>query len=68
MDTTILMLGILFSCLGLAFFVYAKKTSQIVPMGAGVVLMVCPYFISNVIVLLVVGLFFTVMPFVRRGE
>jgi multisubunit Na+/H+ antiporter MnhC subunit len=68
MNTTTLMLSLLFSCVGLAFFLYGRKTTRMVPIGAGVALMICPYFISNVVALLVVGLILTAMPFVWRGE
>jgi hypothetical protein len=66
MDTTNLMLSLLFGCVGMGFLMYGKKAGHLAPMGAGVALMVCPYFISNVIVLLIVCLILTAAPFFVR--
>jgi len=66
MDTTSIMLSMLFGTIGLGFLMYGKKVVQPVPMGVGVALMIFPYFIANVIVLLIVGLALTAVPFIVR--
>lgn len=66
MDMTNLMLSALFGMCGMGFVTYGRKAGQLVPVGAGVLLMVCPYFISSAIVMLIVcGAIFSV-PFVLR--
>lgn len=55
MDTGILLLGVLFSSIGLGFFLYGKKQARTVPLLCGVALMIYPYFMPNVYALLAVG-------------
>jgi hypothetical protein len=64
MDMTSVMLSMLFGMIGMGFLMYGKKASEVMPMGVGVALMVCPYFITNVIAMLVVCGALTVVPFV----
>ena len=42
-----LMLSILFGSIGLGYFVYGKKQSNLVALVAGLLLMVIPYLINN---------------------
>lgn len=67
MDTTNLMLSFLFGTIGMGLFMYGKKAGQMVPLGVGVALMVCPYFIPNAVVLLVVCLMLTAVPYFLRN-
>jgi hypothetical protein len=54
---------VLFGSVGLGYFVYGKKQNVIVPLVCGVVLMVFPYFVTNAILMIVVGLFFSALPY-----
>jgi len=56
------MLGVLFSSVGLGYFLYARKQREPVPLACGLVLMICPYFISNAWVLFVVGCVVAIAP------
>ena len=47
--------SILFSTIGFAAFVYGKKSSRVGPMVLGVVLMIYPYFISELWQIYVLG-------------
>ena len=67
MDTTNLMLSFLFGTIGMGLFIFGKKAGQMVPLGAGMALMVCPYFIPNAAVLLVVCLILTAVPYFLRN-
>jgi hypothetical protein len=40
MNTTQLFLGLIFSCIGLGYFMYGKKQKVIVPLVCGLVLMI----------------------------
>ena len=58
--------GFLFGAVGLGFFVYGKKQRAVVPLVCGVALMVCPYFVSDATLLVVIGLALIAIPrFVR---
>jgi hypothetical protein len=66
MDTTLLMLSVLFGLVGTGFFMYGKQAGHFVAIGVGVALMVCPYFIPNATALLIVCLALTAVPFFVR--
>jgi len=67
MDMTSIMLSLLFGTAGLGFLMYGKNAGRVVPMGAGLALMICPYFIPSVAVLMVVCTALMVVPFFLRG-
>ena len=67
MSTSLLLWGVLFGAVGSGYFLYGRKQGAAVPLGCGVAQMVVPYFISNVVLLVAVGLALAVLPyFVRR--
>jgi predicted membrane protein len=59
----VLLWGLLFSSIGLGFFLYGKKQRAVVPLVCGLVLMIYPYFIPNVIALVAIGVVLTVVPY-----
>ena len=65
-DLTTLILGIIFSTVGLGFFLYGKRLGKLIPLVCGLLLMVFPYFISNVIILLVVSVMLIAVPYFYR--
>ena len=67
MDINLIMASIVFGAVGTGMFIYGKNAGRMIPLGVGVALMVVPYFISNLLVLLLVctGLM-TVPWFVRE--
>ncbi len=67
MDTTTLLLGILFGAIGLGYVAYAKNVGQPLPAIMGLGLMIVPYFISNVLVLTFVCVAMMAIPFLLRG-
>ena len=66
MDMTLLLWGLVFSTVGLGFFMYGKKQKVLVPLICGMVLMIYPYFMSNAIVLVVIGIALTAVPYFVR--
>jgi hypothetical protein len=50
----------------MGFFVYGKKQGELVPLICGLPLMVYPYFISNTVIVVVVGILLTVVPYFVR--
>jgi hypothetical protein len=63
---TTLMFSMLFGSIGLGYFMYGKKQHKLVPLLAGIVLCMYPYFMSNVSALVGVGILFTVVPWFIR--
>ena len=61
-----LLRGVVFASVGLAYFVYGKKQRHFVPLLCGIGLMAFPYFISNAVLLVVVGLALSVVPYFFR--
>jgi predicted membrane protein len=65
-STSLLIWGMLFGAIGLGFFTYGKKQRAIVPLCTGLALFVLPYVISNVYVLVIVGVIFMALPYFVR--
>ena len=59
-----LLIGMLAGVFGVAYFVYGKRQAKLVPMVAGVLLCIYPYFIDGVLWLSIVGLLLAAAPFV----
>ena len=58
--------GFVFGAVGLGFFTYGKKQHAVVPLVCGAALMVFPYFVSDPILLVVIGVALMAIPcFVR---
>ena len=55
MDQALLLWGLLFSSIGMGFFLYGRKQKRAIPLVCGIVLMVYPYFVPSTIWLVVVG-------------
>jgi len=55
--------GIVFSSVGLGYFIYGKKQQVFMAMACGLGLMVYPYFVSDTIPLVVIGVTFSALPF-----
>ena len=64
MDSTTLMLGLLFGSIGTGYFMFGKKQGRMVPLGAGVGLMAVPMFLTNPIACSVVCVAMMIVPFV----
>lgn len=56
----------LFSSIGLGYFLYGRKQRAIVPLLCGVVLMGYSYFVPNVPLLVGIGVLITVIPYFLR--
>ncbi|QOV89865.1 hypothetical protein [Humisphaera borealis] len=64
MDMGWLMLSSLFSMIGLGMFMYGKKAPRIVPLVAGLLLMVVPYFLSSLLLMTVSCVLLMASPFI----
>ncbi|MEJ0036743.1 MAG: hypothetical protein WDO68_11745 [Gammaproteobacteria bacterium] len=67
MNEAELLWGVLFSSIGLGYFIYGRKQSKTIPLLCGVVLMVYSYFMPNTTVMVIIGAIFVAVPyFIRR--
>jgi hypothetical protein len=61
-----LMAGIVFGSFGMGYFVYGKKQKKIVPLLAGILLCVFPYFVSNILMAVLIGGMLMALPFLIK--
>jgi hypothetical protein len=66
MDTTNLLLSLLFGTIGFGYIMFARKAGLMIPAAAGVVLTVIPYFFASNWMMTFVCLLVMVSPFVVR--
>ncbi len=70
MDATLseswLLWGLLFGSVGLGFFLYGKKQRAVVPLVCGLALMIFPYFVSNTLLLVAIGVVLMGVPYFVR--
>ena len=67
MDTSSLLLGLVFSAIGAGFFMYGRKQKRPIPLLCGVALMVYPYFISSNLLLVTIGVALMAIPYFWRS-
>lgn len=66
MNTAPLLLGLIFSSIGLGYFLYGKKQKMTIPLTIGLVLMIFPYFIESNALLGGIGLLLSIVPYFLR--
>ena len=66
MDTGTLMASLFFGLIGMGMLMYGRKVFRPVPIVVGLILMVLPYFISNLIIMLVICSALTAVPWFLR--
>jgi hypothetical protein len=64
--TAVLLWGLLFGSIGLAYFIYGKKQRAVVPLVCGLGLMIFPYFVPNTMLLVGVGALLIAVPYFLR--
>jgi hypothetical protein len=65
-NQSLLLWGVLFSSLGLGFFVYGRRQRAVVPLLCGLALMVVPYFASSSLALVAAGGVLLAIPYFFR--
>jgi hypothetical protein len=58
--------GLLFGTLGIGYFVYGKRQRMVVALASGIALMVFPYFVSNAMLIVLIGALLLALPFLFR--
>ncbi|WP_032864451.1 hypothetical protein [Acinetobacter dispersus] len=62
MNATQLFLGVIFSSIGLGYFMYGKKQKMTVPLVCGLVLMLFTYFIDSTAMISIIGVALSIIP------
>ena len=65
-STSTLMWGMIFGAIGVGFFIYGKKQKAVIPLLSGIVLIVFPYFISNIYIMILSGIVLVALPYFIR--
>ncbi|ENU23052.1 hypothetical protein F993_02200 [Acinetobacter proteolyticus] len=66
MNATQLFLGVIFSSIGLGYFMYGKKQKMTVPLVCGLVLMLFTYFIDSTAMISIIGVVLSILPYFLR--
>ena len=66
MSTSSLLWGLLFGSIGLGFLIYGRRQRAVVPLVCGLALMLFPYFVSNTILLVGIGIALMAIPYFFR--
>jgi len=66
-DTNTLMIWIIFGSIWMWFFIYWKKDKKIIPLLSWILLMIYPYFFSNIYYLIWIGIILTIIPFIIKN-
>src|SRR5439155_12574718 len=64
LDPSYLLFSLLFGAVGMGLFMYGKKAQRIPHLVAGLALMTCPYFITNLIAMSSVCIILAIVPWV----
>ena len=66
MSASLLFFGLVFGCIGFGFFLYGKNQRAPVPLVVGALLMIFPYFVSNIVALIIIGVVLMAVPYFIR--
>jgi len=66
MSAALLLWGVLFSSVGMGYFIYGKKQNATVPLLCGIALMIIPYFITSVLVMVLLCAALIAVPYFIR--
>ena len=66
MDASSLLWGLLFGSIGMGYFIYGKKKGEVAPMLSGIGLMAFTYFVSNSILIVLIGIVLMALPYFLR--
>jgi hypothetical protein len=66
MNTTSLLFGVLYGAIGFGYLIYGRRQQKGIALLSGVVLCAFPYFVSNIVLLILIGLVLIALPFYIR--
>ena len=62
-STSQLIWAMVFGSIGFGYFIYGKKQKAVVPLISGIALLIFPYFVSNLYLLVIVGMGLVALPY-----
>ena len=62
-STSQLIWAMVFGSIGFGYFIYGKKQKAVVPLISGIALLIFPYFVSNLYLLVIVGMGLVAVPY-----
>ena len=65
-SASILLWSVLFSAIGMGYFIYGKRQQALVPLCTGLALCIFSYFMTSVTALLIVGAVLVAVPYFIR--
>jgi hypothetical protein len=65
-DTSQILLSVLWGAIGMGYFVYGKKQQRFLPMLSGIALIGFPYFVESSLLSVGIGVVLTALPLVIR--
>ncbi|MDD3145050.1 MAG: amino acid transport protein [Candidatus Gracilibacteria bacterium] len=65
-DMNTLYIGLIFGSIGMGYFSYGKKAERYMFLLSGIILMIYPYFFTNVYYMSAVGILFLFFPFIIK--
>ena len=57
---------IFFSIIGFGYFLYGKKSTNYVFLICGIILMIFPYFVSNITYVIIIGIVISLIPLIIK--
>ena len=66
--STQLIWGMIFGMFGVGYFMYGRKQRAAVPLVIGISLMIFPYFVSNIYILVILGVILVMVPYWQIGR
>ena len=67
MDATTLFLGLILGSIGFGYFLYGKKQKKAIPLIAGIILSILPYFGLHIAITIVAGIALCALPFLMKN-
>lgn len=58
---------IFFSIIGFGYFLYGKKSTNYVFLICGIILMIFPYFVSNITYVIIIGIVISLIPLIIKA-
>ena len=66
-NTPLILSGLVFSSIGFGYFMFGRRQSNRVARYAGLLLMIYPYFMSDVVIMWLIGMVLMLIPRFVRG-
>ena len=63
MNASDLIWSLIVSSIGLGYFLYGKKAANLIALISGLIMMIYPYFVQNILVSILLGVVLMIAPF-----